>query len=169
MSENISNILKAEIVTIDETILIGCSQRLSLQMNVISSLWKKFVPLSFKIPKLNDKTFYAVQVFDESFEKAPFSPSLVYTHWACVEPAFKTSDNLPSELSTLEIPKGLYAKFLYKGSQDEFFAATQKLYSEWLPMNGYKCDQRPHFQIMREKYNPFSPDSEEEIYIPITK
>ena len=61
---------------------------------------------------------------------------------------------------------GLYAVFDYQGNSPEIF---QYISQKWLPNSDYKLDKRPHFEILGEKYKNNNPDSEEEIWIPITK
>ena len=61
---------------------------------------------------------------------------------------------------------GLYAVFDYKGlpGNPEIF---QYIFTEWLPGSGYLLDNRPHFEVIGAKYKANSPESEEEIWIPI--
>ena len=63
------------------------------------------------------------------------------------------------------ISGGLYAIFIQKGMNAG--ATYQRIMSEWLPNSGYKIDDRPHFQLMGDKYKNGSPDSEEDFYVPI--
>jgi len=39
--------------------------------------------------------------------------------------------------------------------------------SQWLPNSKYILDHRPHFELLGAKYKNNSPDSEEEVWIPI--
>ena len=48
-------------------------------------------------------------------------------------------------------------------------ATYQKIITEWLSTSGYKIANRPHFQVMGEKYNNGCQDSEEDVYVPIEK
>lgn len=41
------------------------------------------------------------------------------------------------------------------------------IFSDWLPKSDYELDERPHFEILDEKYKNDDPNSEEEIWIPI--
>ncbi|MFM9945765.1 MAG: GyrI-like domain-containing protein, partial [Bacteroidia bacterium] len=41
------------------------------------------------------------------------------------------------------------------------------IYGTWIPNSEYNLDNRPHFEILGEKYKNNHPDSEEEIWIPI--
>jgi AraC family transcriptional regulator len=61
---------------------------------------------------------------------------------------------------------GLYAVFNYKGlnTDNRIFI---HIFTEWLPSSGYVLDERPHFEILGEKYKNNDPESEEEIWIPV--
>jgi AraC family transcriptional regulator len=100
----------------------------------------------------------AMQVYDDfsNFEK-PFDI------WACVE--VQNTNDIPISMQAFTIPKGNYAIFTHKGMNAA--ATYQKIMTEWLPKSGYKINNRPHFQVMGDKYKQGSPDSEEQFYLPI--
>ena len=43
------------------------------------------------------------------------------------------------------------------------------IFETWLPDSDYLIDDRPHFAIMGEKYIGDSPDSKEELWIPVRR
>ena len=43
----------------------------------------------------------------------------------------------------------------------------QYIFTNWLPNSEYELDNRPHFEILGDKYINGSADSEEEIWIPV--
>ncbi|MEP7234441.1 MAG: GyrI-like domain-containing protein, partial [Ignavibacteriota bacterium] len=43
----------------------------------------------------------------------------------------------------------------------------QYILRTWVPNSNYELDDRPHFEILGEKYKKDDPSSEEEIWIPI--
>jgi AraC family transcriptional regulator len=49
----------------------------------------------------------------------------------------------------------------------DFGSFMNYIFMEWLPQSNYQLDNRPHFQILGEKYKHNQPDSEEEVWIPI--
>jgi AraC family transcriptional regulator len=63
---------------------------------------------------------------------------------------------------------GDYAVFNYRGSSADP-RIFQYIYGEWIPNSEYVLDDRPHFEILGEKYKNNDPNSEEEIWIPIKK
>jgi AraC family transcriptional regulator len=58
--------------------------------------------------------------------------------------------------------------FNYKGRTGDSDVFTY-IFGSWLPGSSYLLDDRPHFEILGEKYKNNDPDSEEEIWIPITE
>jgi AraC family transcriptional regulator len=61
---------------------------------------------------------------------------------------------------------GLYAVFDFKGSGNDK-SIFQYIFGTWLPGSDYNLDNRPHFEVLGEKYKNNDPGSEEEIWIPI--
>lgn len=60
----------------------------------------------------------------------------------------------------------MYAVFDYKGSSDDG-SVFKYIFNTWLPQSGYQLDNRPHFEVLGDKYRNSDPNSEEEIWIPI--
>jgi AraC family transcriptional regulator len=105
---------------------------------------------------------YNIQVNPEDFD---FKPNTPFVKWAAV--AVTSFDFIPENMETLEIEEGLYAVFNYKGDQSNVAAFFNSIYTEWLPSSSYQLDSRAQFEILGEKYKNGSPESEEEIWIPI--
>jgi AraC family transcriptional regulator len=56
---------------------------------------------------------------------------------------------------------------LHKGAASDGPKTFQYIFGTWLPDSEYLIDNRPHFEILGEKYKNEDPTSEEEIWIPI--
>ena len=69
-------------------------------------------------------------------------------------------------METFDLPGGLYAVFDYKGLSTDT-AIFNYIFNSWLPASRFHLDDRPHFEILGDKYKNGLPDSEEEIWIPI--
>ncbi|GAB4164210.1 MAG: hypothetical protein Tsb0033_25370 [Winogradskyella sp.] len=126
----------------------------------IKTLWQQFAPRKHKLANLVNNTSIAMQTFSLN-EKG--QPESTFNMWACVE--VSELSNIPNDMEGFTIPEGKYLKVLHKGMDAS--ATYHKIISEWLPNSGYAIDDRPHFQVMGEKYKNGSPDSEEDFYIPI--
>ncbi len=125
-------------------------------------LWSSFMPRRKEIQNVVGSEVYNIQINPKDFD---FKSSTPFVKWAAVS---VTSFNyIPDEMETLEIEEGLYAVFNYKGDQSNAAAFFNSIYTEWLPSSGYQLDSRPQFEILGEKYKNNSPESEEEIWIPI--
>ncbi|GET22256.1 GyrI-like small molecule binding protein [Prolixibacter denitrificans] len=72
-------------------------------------------------------------------------------------------------METFVLPEGLYLVFIYRGKASDATPFFQHILGEWLPQTDYQLDEKPHFEILGEKYKNDSPDSEEEIWIPVKK
>ena len=69
-------------------------------------------------------------------------------------------------METFTLPVGLYGVFDHKGLSNDN-SIFQYIFGTWLPNSTYQLDNRPHFEILGEKYRNNDPASEEEIWVPI--
>ena len=128
----------------------------------VFELWSNFMPRRKEIQNVIGSELYNIQINPKDFD---FQPNTPFVKWAAV--AVTSFDFIPDEMKTLEIEEGLYAVFSYKGDQSNVASFFNLIYTEWLPGSGYQLDNRPQFEILGEKYKNNSPESEEEIWIPI--
>ncbi len=155
--------VQPRIEVLKEKKLIGQKLKMSLVNNLTGQLWGRFMPRRKEIAnKLTDE-FISMQVYDPSHFKT-FDPTKEFEKWAVVEVA--NFDTIPEGMETFILEGGLCAVFDYKGSSADK-SIFQYIYSEWLPNSEYILDERPHFEVLGEKYKNNDPDSEEEIWIPI--
>lgn len=103
----------------------------------------------------------SLQIYPPGFD---FSPNTQFEKWAAIE--VSDFEHVPDGMESLLLPEGLYAVFHYKGSSMDT-RIFQYIFGEWLPKSGYQLNNRPHFEVLGEKYKNASPDSEEEIWIPV--
>ena len=153
--------LSPTIRNVEQLQLVGISAQMSYIDNQTQKLWETFIPFSKKINHKQSNDFYSLQVFPENFFKA-FNPTIAFEKWALV-PVTAIESNI-EPCKPFILPAGLYAVFHHKGMDTSIF---QRIYGEWIPQSPYQLDNRPHFEILDEKYKKGSPDSEEDIYIPI--
>lgn len=146
--------------------LTGQRIRMSLAADQTFALWSGFMPQRNRIADPAGNELYSVRVYDHAAEYfSDFVPGRLFDKWAAV--AVEAGSLIPEGMESLTIPSGLYAVFPYKGPSSAAGPTYRHIYMEWLPGSGYFLDERPHFEIMGEKYRHESPDSEEEIWIPV--
>lgn len=143
--------------------LIGISAEMSLVKDGTQKLWQEFMPKRGSILNRIGSDFLSLQIFPSDYFKT-FDPTIKFKKWACVEVEIQAT--IPEEMYCLELPKGLYAVFNHVGPSSDK-SIFQTIYSEWLPNSKYKLDDRPHFEVLGEKYSNNSEYSEEDIWIPI--
>ncbi len=155
--------MKPTIQTITPKKFIGKRQTLSLVQNTIGQLWASFMPHKKDIKAVIGSNLYSIATYDPNYF-TQFNPNNLFERWAAVE----VTDFLevPKDMEILEILGGLYAVFEYKGLSSDT-SIFQYIYGTWLPASEYELDQRPHFEVLGDKYKNNHPDSEEEIWIPI--
>ena len=152
-----------QIVTIGPKKLLGICLEMSLAENRTGELWRGFMPRLREIETRTGTDLFSLQVYDEDYFRH-FDPRREFEKWALAE--VRNFSVIPDEMEPFELEGGLYAVFSHKGMGTEIF---QTIFTEWLPQSGYQLDNLPHFEILGEKYKQGSPDSEEEIWIPVKK
>lgn len=159
------NRMEIRIENIESKRLIGKKITLSLSDNKTVELWQSFMPQRKEIKNAIGTELYSVQNYDSMYF-ADFNPSKTFEKWAAVEVA--DLDFIPEGMDSFTLPEGQYAVFHYKGlsSDNRIF---QYIFGTWLPKSGYELDNRPHFEVLGEKYKNNDANSEEEIWIPIKK
>jgi AraC family transcriptional regulator len=95
-----------------------------------------------------------------------FSPETLFEKWAAQEVA-DLAFVAPDGFETLDLAGGLYAVFLHQGPASQGATTFRYILETWLPSSGYVLDDRPHFELLGDKYRTDAPESEEEIWLPI--
>jgi len=145
--------------------LVGLNIKMSLADNKTAQLWRAFGP---RIKEINNKVSndkISMQIYDSGYHQS-FSPHKIFEKWATVE--VKNFDDLPYGIKTFKLEEGLYAVFDYKGLSSDP-SVFEFIFFDWLPFSSYLLDERPHFEVLGEKYKNNDRDSEEEIWIPVVE
>lgn len=155
--------MNPRIITLNEKKLIGKRLTMSFLDYKVSELWKSFMTRRKEITNNLSNDLISMTVYKPT-HFLNFSPSNEFEKWATVE--VSSFDNVPPEMETFTLTRGLCAVFDYKGlnTDDSIY---HYIYREWIPNSDYDLDNRPHFEILGEKYKNGDPESEEEIWIPI--
>lgn len=148
-------------------ILTGISIRTSLANDKTVELWRRFMPGKKEIKNRISEDLLSVQLYDELPDGENFNALTPFTKWAAAE--VSAAGNCPQGMDNLVIPEGLYAVFLHIGGPARAAESFTFIYRDWLPSSGFRLELRPTFEVLGEKYSNNSPDSEEEIWIPIGK
>lgn len=157
--------MEPRIENLKEKKLTGIHLTMSLLQNKTGELWRSFLSRHGEILNKLSKEFISMQIYQPGYF-INFNPAHEFEKWAALE--VSEFDNVPSGMETFTLQGGLYAVFLYKGSSTDS-TIFQYIYGTWLPNSAYELDNRPHFEILGDKYKNADPDSEEEIWIPVRK
>lgn len=152
------------IVDSPERKLVGIHLTMSLVQNQTGRLWSMFMPRRNEISNAIRPELFSLQIYDEQYFQS-FNPGNTFEKWAAVE--VKNFESIPSGMEILIVPAGKYAVFHYIGRSTEGAKAFQYIFQTWLPGSGFTLDQRPHFELLGERYKNDDPTSEEEIWIPV--
>ena len=88
-----------------------------------------------------------------------------FDKWAVVE--VSSADSVPDGMRRYSMGGGQYAAFLHKGPARDYPQSIQYIFGEWLPNSEFEIDEREHFEVLPEGYDPLDPEAEEEIWAPI--
>jgi AraC family transcriptional regulator len=144
--------------------IIGKRMVMSLADNKTGDLWRSFVPRRREIRNNVNAEFISMQVYDQPVDFSNVNQE--FEKWAAVE--VSDFDAIPDGMETFTLSGGLYAVFHYKGSSTDT-RIFQYIFGTWLPNSDYLLDNRPHFEILGDKYKNADPNSEEDIWIPIKR
>ncbi len=145
--------------------LIGKKLEMSYVNNRTGELWRSFMPRRKEITNNIGSELYSMQIYNGVFDFQNFNPNDNFTKWAAVE--VTDFEQIPENMESYTLKGGLYAVFTHKGSSLDFQRTFQYIFGVWLPNSDYQIDDREHFELLGENYKNESPDSEEEVWIPI--
>ncbi len=150
--------------TIPEKKLMGKRLTMSLTNNRTGELWRSFMMQRSVIKNAVGTDLYSMQLYSPTYYQR-FNTSTEFEKWATTE--VSNFDDVPADMETFTLPTGLYAVFLHQGPASAGAKTFQYIFTEWLPNSGYTLDDRPHFEILGEKYKNDDAASEEEIWVPV--
>jgi len=148
---------------LNEKKLIGKHSTMSLLDNKPGDLWRSFISSRRTIFNNLTNDMISMHVYKPNYF-IDFKLSNEFEQWVTVE--VTNFDYVPTDLETFTLPGGLYAVFNYKGLSTDN-SIFQYIIGSWLPCSDYDLDDRPHFEVLGNKYKNNDPTSEEEIWIPI--
>lgn len=138
---------------------------MTLSNNKTGELWKAFMQRRKEINNNLTNDLFSIQVYDQSLDFNNFNKDTPFEKWAATE--VSDFNSIPVDMETCTLKGGLYLVFVYKGTSGKAADTFQYILGTWLPDSEYILDNRPHFEILGEKYKNEDPDSEEEIWIPV--
>ena len=154
--------MEPRIENLFEKKLVGKRLRMSLANNKTSNLWQAFVPRRREINNNISTEMISMQIYNEPLRLGDLNQE--FEKWAAIE--VYNFENVPEKMDMYTLNRGLYAVFHYKGLSTDN-SVFISIFGKWLPNSDYLLDDRPHFEILGEKYKNGDPNSEEEIWIPI--
>ena len=103
---------------------------------------------------------FSLQIYPENF-----TANQTFRKYALAE--VSDFNNIPNDFETFELESGKYLVFNYRGKAEHGPEIFRYIFQNVIPENQFEVDNRPHFEIFGEDYNPNDDSAEEEIWIPI--
>jgi AraC family transcriptional regulator len=157
--------MEPELRYLPVTPLAGIRKKKTLLHDKTRELWQEFMPRVKTVPNRTGNELYSAQIYPVDYFES-FQPKVEFEKWAAAPVVHIGS--IPENMELLLIPEGWYAVFHYKGPAGDP-KIFNYIFGVWLPSSEYQLDERPHFEILGDKYKNDHPDSEEEIWIPVLK
>lgn len=156
--------MECRIETLAVKKLVGKRMIMTFSNNKTVELWRSFMSERKEINNNIGTELYSIQLYAPTFFDH-FNPDEAFEKWAAME--VTDFETIPVGMNSFTLPGGLYAVFSYKGAASNGANAFQYILGSWLPASGFQLDNRPHFEVLGEKYKNEDPESEEEIWIPV--
>ena len=156
--------MQPKIVISAEKKLIGKRLTMTFADNQTFKLWQSFMPNRSAVKNNVSPDLISMQIYPSGFSFTNMDVTTPFEKWAAIE--VNNFDFVPPQMEKIIIPSGSYAVFHYQGlnTDPKIF---EYIFGTWRPNSEYLIDNRPHFEILGEKYKNNDPTSEEEIWIPI--
>lgn len=155
--------MQPRILTTNEKKLIGQRLTMSLAQNKMKELWQGFSPRRMEIADACSNDLISLVVYAPDHFQA-FHPNNEFERWAAVEVSHFST--IPAGMESFMVPAGLYAVFDYRGLNTDP-SIFRYIFETWLPDSAYLLDNRPHFEVLGDRYKNNDPASEEELWIPV--
>jgi len=152
--------LPHRIEIIESKKLIGFSITTSFQEDKTPIVWRKLMMRRNEITNRTSDNLFSLQIYPENF-----SPNRSFTKYALAE--VSDFDNMPNDFETFALEGGKYLVFSYQGKAENGPELFGYIFQNFIPENNFEVDDRPHFEIFGDDYNPNSDSAEEEIWIPV--
>jgi AraC family transcriptional regulator len=147
-------------------LIVGRKIATSSAQYIPFELWSKFMPKRKEILNTISADLLSIQVFQENtFSSTTFNENTLFEMWAAVE--VSKFEQTPTDMESTILVGGAFVTFILKGEKPTLTENYNYLINDWLPKEGYRIDNRAHFQVMGDKYKRNDPNSEEEVWIPI--
>lgn len=147
------------------TKIIGFHRSMSMAQNTTFELWQPLMKRRGEISNTVSADLISLQIYPPDFN--PADMNRMFVKWAGVP--VSDFEKIPDGMSGFEIPQGQYAVFDHIGGPPTAAHTFGFIFGQWLPQSNYALDDRPHFEVLGERYKHGDPKSEEEIWIPIKK
>ncbi len=152
--------LPHRIEIIESKKLAGFSIVTSFQEDKTPIVWRQFMMRRNEIVNRISTQLFSLQIYTENF-----TPNQTFIKYALAE--VSDFENVPEEFETFELESGKYLVFNYKGKAENGPEIFRYIFQNFIPENQFEVDNRPHFEIFGDDYNPNDDSAEEEIWIPI--
>ena len=165
LNDTIANV-KPAIIKLPEMKFIGISIYTNDKKSIIEA-WNIFMKNAHKI---TDKTVVSGRCPDPAYGLEFYADDFFETGKFFYMPAFQVNsiDYIPAEMTAKIIPASKYAVFIHHGKAETVSGTITAAYKSWIGKAGLKAARSFDFEYYGERYKPGFPESQTDIYIPVS-
>jgi AraC family transcriptional regulator len=153
--------MEPKFVELGELHTVGMVCRTTSKNNTIPQLWDRYNPRCGEIRHaIFDNTCLGICYY---VDMTNFDENAEFDYMA--GRAVSKVEKIPQGMEEHTIPAALYAVFTHKGMLDTLGETYQKIFGPWL--EGYEIAEADQIEWYDDRFDPTSPDSEFDIYIPV--
>ena len=154
--------MEPRLLEIEPKMLIGLHLTMTLAEDKTEHLWRSLAPRLGEINRRASTDLISLQIYPPNWT---FQPDQKFIKWAAVE--VTSHDDLPHDLDAFLMTGGLYAVFTHHGPAASAVRIFSRIFQDWMPDSPYEQDDREHFEVLPQNYDPRDPKAREEIWIPV--
>jgi AraC family transcriptional regulator len=159
--------MQPKIEVVDAKKLVGFSKRMSLAEDSTAEVWRRLMPRRSEIVNRATTSYISMRIYSKPAMTVEETLALTteFDKWAAIEVTDWSA--VPEGMQRHSLSPGRYAVFVHRGPASEFAATMRFIFGTWLPASAYELDDREHFEVIPEGWNPSSRDAWEEVWVPI--
>ncbi len=142
--------------------VIGMEVLNTMDSAVMMELWTRFIPAISQVPNHVGEQYYGLNYYTEELNEEG-EPGFGYMAAAEV----RNLPDVPEGFVSREIPASAYAVFTHRGPAQNMSKIFEYIYGQWVRETQLKPKMQPSFEVYDHRYDPESPDSIVEIWVPV--
>lgn len=158
--------MNARVVNLEGLKICGLSCKSKNMNGEIPKLWGEFHSRKAEIKDADLMTCYGIcEPLEKDVEAVDLNTPSEFIYLAGVQ--VNDDNEIPNGMEVWEVKHKKYLVFTHKGLVQNLGDTYKKIYGEYIPNSEYKVVFTYDFEVYGPNFDPMSPESELEIYVPV--